>query len=502
MSRGESRDAPERHHNPLPCTEIDELYAPSARQTIARLSGEWLRRHHLTVTEFLHSAAALQAFEGAGTTYQHAIQKMAVALAQKSKTPVVQIIRALDALTSSAMERVRADERRERFPTLDAEALVHFAERQTGERTAPYLVNGVLAKYLRDSATWDEKLGQIIRLRERAADAGDDARLLLEATEALAAELVGDQIVFAELLGPGKLFGERLSAAIQILKGQTHADEGCAAGLRLLARHFCSDEFSGARAVIADHVLAECRGSRRLKPVSMEDELRAFRALRDQFKSIRGRLLDDGDVTSALAERSRRFLTQEALGELLASAKSIDEKLDKLLTIEESIEGAANKRALTPFVASVLSGRDLDANFAPDLPVPQRLRRAAGLQKRLLGSGLQDTQREKLAELLDDICVRIEAAGRYLAGLKQRMTDPSQRIDAYLDLFNANAFTRGAMTQKARDAVLAAIAEPDFLSNYTAKKTGDRQTVLIELIDALNRIGIPRHESLQAMAAS
>ena len=45
--------------NPSPCFKPDDLYSYHARMTMARLLSEWLARHKLTVTELIHSAAAL-----------------------------------------------------------------------------------------------------------------------------------------------------------------------------------------------------------------------------------------------------------------------------------------------------------------------------------------------------------------------------------------------------------------------------------------------------------
>jgi hypothetical protein len=63
-------------------------------------------RQRLTVTELIHSAAALEKFEATGTTYQHAIQKIAVAQAADSETSVAQIVKQLNELCTTAIHRV------------------------------------------------------------------------------------------------------------------------------------------------------------------------------------------------------------------------------------------------------------------------------------------------------------------------------------------------------------------------------------------------------------
>ncbi len=65
--------------NMSPCFKPDDLYSYHARMTMTRILGEWLGRQKLTVTELIHNAAALEKFEATGTTFQHAIQKVAVA---------------------------------------------------------------------------------------------------------------------------------------------------------------------------------------------------------------------------------------------------------------------------------------------------------------------------------------------------------------------------------------------------------------------------------------
>src|SRR6516165_849738 len=46
--------------SPVPCFKPDDLYSYHARMTIARLIGVCLARQRLTVTELIHSAAALE----------------------------------------------------------------------------------------------------------------------------------------------------------------------------------------------------------------------------------------------------------------------------------------------------------------------------------------------------------------------------------------------------------------------------------------------------------
>ena len=58
----------------------------------------------------------LEKLEATGTLYQHAIQKVAVAQAASTTTPVQQIVKSLNELTTQAFHRVYRDQRKGLFP--------------------------------------------------------------------------------------------------------------------------------------------------------------------------------------------------------------------------------------------------------------------------------------------------------------------------------------------------------------------------------------------------
>src|SRR5271156_6791981 len=100
----------------LPCFKPDDLYSYHARATMARLLHEYLSRHKLTATELIHRADALEKLEATGTVYQHAIQKIAIAQAASTSTPVAHIIKSLNELATRSLHRVYRDMRRGYFP--------------------------------------------------------------------------------------------------------------------------------------------------------------------------------------------------------------------------------------------------------------------------------------------------------------------------------------------------------------------------------------------------
>ncbi|MGA7712148.1 MAG: hypothetical protein WCA81_09615 [Rhizomicrobium sp.] len=485
--------------SPLPCTTVDELYLPPARAMLKRLAGNWLNHHRLTVTEFIHSPHELERFEATGTAYQHAIQRMAVTLAAKSKTPVVEIIRALNDLADQATKRVCIDEQRGLFPAVKAEKLAEMAEALADDPNARYILNGSLAKSLA-AKTWNDKLLKALALRAHAPKEGPGRALFLSLTDTIVAEIVGDESVLIELFGAEMDFGQRLLTAIDIFQGQIGAPpDETTTGLQLMARHFADGELADARLAVASFILSECKGTKRLCPTSLDDELMAFRHVVDKLTAATTEYLNPDDLNAAFVERSKQFVTQEALSQFIVAGMTPDEKLECLLTIGENIKGAANKRALAPFALAFLRTPNLEENFAKGTPGILRIKCAADLQKRVLCAGFPDAQRDKTSEILDDFADRIEAKGNFFAGLEARMADPVERVDTYLRMFATGMFTEGKLMRKARGALLTALSTPNFLTNYTMGKAKDAQSQVFGLISQLEPIGISPIECLRAL---
>src|SRR5690606_17193257 len=72
-----------------------------------------------------------------------------------------------------------------------------------------------------------------------------------------------------------------------------------------LANWLGGDQFENCRAAIAQRVLKELTGPRRLKPGDAEGEITLLRGLAMALTAAGGRILAHEDVTAALSTRSR-----------------------------------------------------------------------------------------------------------------------------------------------------------------------------------------------------
>lgn len=494
--------------SPSPCFKPDDLYSYHARMTMGRILGKWLARQKLTLTELIHSAAALEKFEATGTTYQHAIQKVAVAQAAESGSSVAQIVKQLNELCTTAIHRVYKDERRRAFPVLQPGKIGPLAERLGSKPDGRYTLNGAIAKYLAPAKGWDSKLQKLLVLMNELPEEGPGRALLLTSIDSIVAEMLSGAAALADLLGHNPDLGHALLNLGELFLGtEVHVAEGAGRGINDLARYFAKDDLPESRTAIAGRIVAELKGLNRLCPISFEDEFKMLRRLGNQLVRGQGKYLSHEDIVAAFTERSRRLVTHEPLRQFMTSAKSSDEKLERLFVVEENIVGAKNKRTLSTFVMPIITSNNFEDQLCAGAPTPQRLRRVAELQERVLSSGFQDFQKNQIAVALDGVALRIEERTKFLASIEARLVNPIERAQTLLKLCAAGVFTQGDLMMKARRLLISSMAKPGFLAAYIAQLEQERRAgvnrdeVVAELAGQLEGIGIAPEDALRAIAA-
>ena len=247
---------------------------------------------------------------------------------------------------------------------------------------------------------------------------------------------------------------------------------------------------------------------KRLCPASFEYELKMLRRLANHLVRGQGKYLGHEDLISAFTERSKRLVTNEPLAQYLLPAKTPDEKVEKLLLVEENIIGAENKRTLAGFISPILTHPSLDDQVCgPQAQPLARLKRLNELQCSVLQSGIQDPQKNQIAALLDVSAARIEARSKILAGIEARFANPVERAQALLKLCLSGIFTEGTLGAKARHAVLSCLRKPGFVNGYIAKARGegqpdlDAKTAVDDLLAQLGKIGVSAEDGARILAA-
>lgn len=493
----------------LPCFKPDDLYSYHARATLTRLLRDFLARHKITVTELIHRADCLETLEATGTTYQHAVQKIAVAQAASTSTPVQQIIKTLNELATKAINRVYRDARRNYFPAVNPGGFGALAERLANESDGAYVFNGAVALHLAPLKGWNEKLLALLAVMAEAPEDGAGRTLLLGTVDTLIAEILGGSAALHELIGDNDNLGQALMVLVGLFLGNPPEGEGAREGLIALAEQFGADGLPSARTAVANRIIAELKSTRRLCPASLIEEMTVLRRIANNLVLGDPRYLSHENLIAAFTLRSRRLIAHESIGECLAEAATPDLKVERLLQIEENIIGTENKRNLGAFLQQVISSPAFQDHFISSaMPVMMRLKRLAELQARVRRSNFQENQRSDFADLLDRVANEVEQRGKVLKSLQENMPGPVESALAILKLCANNVLTEGRLAAKARDMVLFTLGQPGFLAGYLAQARSsagaesiDSERAIADLVQMLGRAGISREAGLKSIAA-
>jgi hypothetical protein len=501
--------AQEEAPNALPCFKPDDLYSYHARATMGRLLSDYLARNKVTITELIHRADLLEKLEATGTLYQHAIQKVAVAQAANTSVPVQQIIKSLNELTTQAFNRVYRDQRAGKFPDPESHQFAELAQKLYGQGDSSYLFNGALARHLKEAQGWDQKVLMLIRIMEQAPAEEGPRKLVLNSVDAILAEILNGSAALHELLGRAENLGQALNNLVTLFLGKPAENGG--EGLAALTDHFASDTLPEARTAIANRIVAEFKSNKRLCPEFMVDELKTLRAMANRIVMGVGKYLSHEDLIAAFTLRSKRLVTQEALAPYIHEAGP-DEKVDRLLFVEDNIIGAENKRQLSNYVMPILTSAAFDAFFQnPKTPLMQRLQRLAQLQTRVNRSGFIDVTRQEIAARLDFQAAQVEARGRLFESIEAKPTSAVDKAQTLIKLMTGGVLTEGQLSAKARELILVYLSRPGFLTSYVAARAKeakakneaapDGEKAMTELMDQLGKAGITAETGLKSIAA-
>ncbi|HET7084025.1 MAG TPA: hypothetical protein VFI23_04590 [Rhizomicrobium sp.] len=495
----------------LPCFKPDDLYSYHARQTMSRLLTDYLARNKITITELIHRADMLEKLEATGTLYQHAIQKIAVAQAASTSAGVQQIIKSLNELTTQAFHKVYRDQRKGLFPDPHPHQFAELAQKLAAQGDASYIFNGALARHLKDAKGWDEKVLMLITIMDSAPQEDAARKLVLSSVDAILAEILNGSAALHELMGPAENLGQALNNLVTLFLGKEPEGGAGGKGLISLTHHFAADTLPEARTAIANRIIAEFKSNKRLVPEFMVEELKALRSIANRIVLGIGKYLSHEDLINAFTLRSKRLVVQEALGQYIAEAGP-DEKIERILFVEDNIIGTENKRQLSTYIMPILNSAAFENHFNnPKIPLVQRLQRLTQLQARVRRSGFIDVTRDEIAAKMDAMAGLMEARGKLFESIETRPTTAVEKVQTLLRLATGGILTEGALSARARELILNHLSQPGFLSGYLAAQAKealardgnapDSEKLMNELMESLGKAGITAETGLKSIAA-
>ncbi|MBO9547742.1 hypothetical protein [Caulobacter sp.] len=455
------------------CVQPADLYTAHARDRIGRLLEGFLNRHKATPFELLHRPDLVEKLEASGTDLQHALQKIAIPEAEARGQSVHEVIRHFQGLVERTIANLTKAFKKGELPNLDKEGFAKAAERLVADPDRAFLLGAGVAASIAVATNWSDKIARLLDLADAAPEEPRARAAALAAIEQPLSEIIGSRAGMADLLDTKDDLGATLAAmtrltggvAVEALIKIEASVRNCMPELSgtayRLGDWLSRDEFPSVRKAIAQRVLTELNGVRRLKPSDAEQEIEYLRALAMSLTAAAGRILQAEDIQNAFTTRSKTLLNGDFIDSLLGRDRSAHEEIKMLIRLAENVMGAVNKRNAARWLNANISAMRFEKEMraGPDSPVA-KLSHLAGLQRQLTRSGLVREDFEPLCAKLGDIGALIEADTRLLTMLVRAPAPLPHRLQLLAKLALGEAGPSGPVAEKARMEALKLARDP------------------------------------------
>jgi hypothetical protein len=476
--RKKSKDRSE-DHTPL-CLTPQDLYSAHARERIGRLLDNWLVRQKATPFELLHRPDLVEKLDASGVELQHAIQKIAVPEAQAKNIGVHEVIRSFQDLIERAVQRLLKDSRRGALPNLDKEGFAQACKRLASEPERGYLLGAAVAASIAPARTWREKVGLLLDLADAApAEAGPRA-VAFDVIEQPLAEILGSKTGLADLLGDTDL-GDSLAAmtrlagaeAVEMLVRMEPAlirimPELTGPAARL-ANWLGGEHFGSVRSALAQRVLQELNGPRRLKPGEAAAEIEYLRALAMSLTAASNQSLTIADIQAAFIARSRTLVASDFVESLVGRDRTAREEFEVLVKLAENVTGPVNKCHAARWIMACAKALKFEREFreGTDSPV-HRMAALAKLQASLVRSGLLVEDYGPIQVRLGEVGAMVEADNRIVASIVKAGVPLVHKLTLLLRMAMADAAPAGPAADRAKSEAVKLIRLPEFRAELAA----------------------------------
>lgn len=475
------RVAPRDSSGDPPCLTAEDFWKPHARQTIARLLKDFLKRARVTAFELLHRPDLAERLEASGMELQHAMQKVAVAESQASDQSVHTLIRNYQRLCEAALSRVIKAGRADAFPKLGRDGVDAVIARLGDRPDRLFLLGGVVAREIAPMKTWAEKSNRLVELVDMGPEDGPRRAAWLSVIEPILIDIVSEPDSALELMGAQRDLGGVLAAMTQVaaapevalLLGLDHRLGRDLAPLTgapaRLAPLVASGEMQGLGPVIARRVIAELRGQRRLRPHDAEGEIQLLRALAMALSATAGRLLSPEEIQEAFIDRSRQLVTSNFVEDLTGGRDDIRAEISALVRLCENVAGSANKRSAARWLVGAVTALRFETEISQMRDTPAgKLAVLAGLQRAIAPVDLSERESADIARVFAALGDQIEAQARVAAQIARARAPLAQRLAALMKMASGEAAPLGPAADRARAEILRLVKAPEHREDLAA----------------------------------
>ena len=463
------------------CTGPQDLYTLHAREKVARLLEDWLKRNRVTPFELLHRPDLAERLEASGTELQHVVQKLAIPESQESGQDLHDLMRRWRGLIDRSTTRLIEDGRRRLFPDLDAANWLGVIDRLHDHPERAYVLGGGLARFMATASAPALKLERLLTLGRILSEDLGGRDWALQVLEIPVSELFGARTSLNDLLGYEADLGDSMAIMTRMAAGReveliARADPRVARAMPPLPSSLegfhdlmSRDCFPALSYNISKRLMTELRGPRRLKPGNAEGEIETLRALALCLTAAGKEEAQRDDIKEAFAERSKMLVSADFVESLMGVARTAAEEIDKLVWLCENVVGAANKRQAARWLISTLSGLKFERELRDaKTSAAQRLQNLAQLQRRIRQVQLNDKDAEEACGRLGHIGALIAEDVHLIAHLIKAPAGPMQKITLLLGFATGASAPLGPVSDQAKAEVIKLLRNPDVRQDLTA----------------------------------
>ena len=456
------------------CTGPQDLYTLHAREKIARLLEDWLKRNRVTPFELLHRPDLAERLEASGTELQHVVQKLAIPESQETGQDLHDLMRRWRDLIDRSTTRLIEDGRRRLFPDIDAANWLGVIDRLHDHPERAYVLGGGLARMLAATSGPAVKLERLLTLGRMLSDDLGGREWALQLLDIPVSELFGARNSLNDLLGYEADLGDSMAIMTRMAAGHevdliARADPRVARAMPPLPQALegfhdlmAQNCFPTLSYNISKRLMTELKGPRRLKPGNAEGEIETLRALALCLTAAGREEAQREDIKDAFAERSKMLVSADFVDSLMGLAKTATEEIDKLVWLCENVVGAANKRQAARWLISALSGLKFERELREArTSAAQRLQSLAQLQRRVRQVQLADKDAEEAGARLGHIGGLIAGDVHLIAHLVKAPAGLMQKITLLLGFATGAAAPLGPVSDQAKAEVVKLLRLPE-----------------------------------------
>lgn len=456
------------------CHSPPDLYTVHARLIIARVLDGWLDREAVTPFELLHRPDLVEKLEASGVELQHALQKIAVPESQSTGQPVHEIIRHYQRLTDQAIQRVIVAGRGAIFPDLGSEPVADVARRLATHPERAFLMGGAIARAMGRTRGWRARFDVLMDLADTAPDEPGAGAVVHVAVEQAISEILSHRQGRAEVLGASLDLGGQLAALVRLAVPVeadlvTRADARTAKvippldgpALRL-GTHMARGEYRLLAANLAQRVLKDLTGPRRLRPADPAGEIDVLRALAMVLTASAGKFLTHEEAQVAFAERSKALVAADFVEAYVGPASAPLVEADLLVRLCENVTGNAAKRSAARWLVACVTALRFERGVQEGAGTPgTKLAGLADLQARIRACGISDKDRAEACEALGRTGDLIEAGGKVTAQIARAPAPLVQKLALLLRMACGQGCPTGPAADRARCEALRLLKGKD-----------------------------------------